>query len=236
MTDTRNIILNTAERLFAQHGIQGVSVRRILSEARLNLALAHYHFGSRAKLIEEVLRRRIIPMHEERLVLLDEVESSAEAPSLENVLRAYLSPALRLIYEHPQFARLLGYLHAIRDEHLRPFEVRVPAQLEEDGAVAVPAKKLVEIDDPVLTEVSRRFTDAARRALPPHVSDLTLLWRAHFVGGVLTQTLTGYGDLERLADQADEARNMEQVLEEMVAFCAAGLRAPQPDQELEAPR
>jgi AcrR family transcriptional regulator len=187
--------------------IQSVSVRRILSEAGINPALAHYHFGSRAKLVEAVLRRRLIPMNEERLALLDEVEAQqgADKPTLEDVLRAYLAPAVRLINEHPEFARLVAYLYVVRDESLRAFEA-----------------------DPVDAEVTKRLGRAARDALPPHISDLELLCRARFVTGVLLHTMAAFRE-PLLAEYGGGVRldelSTEQLLEEMVAFCAAGLRA-----------
>jgi len=45
--DTPTRILDAAERLFAERGIESVSVRSILAAAGVNVALAHYHFGSR---------------------------------------------------------------------------------------------------------------------------------------------------------------------------------------------
>ena len=45
--DTKEQILNAAEKLFAEHGIEAVSLRSIISEAGVNLAAIHYHFGSR---------------------------------------------------------------------------------------------------------------------------------------------------------------------------------------------
>ena len=49
--DTRERILETAERLFAESGFEGASVRAITSEAQVNLAALHYHFGSKDQLI-----------------------------------------------------------------------------------------------------------------------------------------------------------------------------------------
>ena len=43
---TKNQVFNAAERLFALHGFQNVSVRDITAEAGVNLASVNYHFGS----------------------------------------------------------------------------------------------------------------------------------------------------------------------------------------------
>ena len=66
-TDTRDLLLDTAERLFAEHGIDATSLRTITSEAAANLAAVHYHFGSKDGLIQEVFARRFDPLNEDRL-------------------------------------------------------------------------------------------------------------------------------------------------------------------------
>jgi AcrR family transcriptional regulator len=40
-------ILASAERLFADHGFDGVSMREIAANAKAQLALIHYHFGTK---------------------------------------------------------------------------------------------------------------------------------------------------------------------------------------------
>ena len=58
--DTRAAILDAAERLMAEHGINGVSLRTILAEAKANAAALHYHFGSREDLIAAILGRPVL--------------------------------------------------------------------------------------------------------------------------------------------------------------------------------
>lgn len=55
---TRELILDTAERLFAEHGIYAVSNRQIAEAAgQGNTAAVGYHFGSRTDLIEAMVSR-----------------------------------------------------------------------------------------------------------------------------------------------------------------------------------
>ena len=72
-SDTRDQILDTAERLFAEFVIDGVSIRTITAEAGVNLAAIHYHFGSKEALVREVFVLRIGPLNRERLRLLDDL-------------------------------------------------------------------------------------------------------------------------------------------------------------------
>src|SRR6516162_4097843 len=89
---TTERILDAAERLFAQHGFDGTSIRAIVDEAKVNLAAVHYHFRSKDALLEAVLTRRISVVNDARLKMLEEVEKAArpKPPSAEDVLRAFI--------------------------------------------------------------------------------------------------------------------------------------------------
>ena len=50
--DTKNKILDVAEKLFAENGLQATSLRQIINEAGVNVASVHYHFGSKNVIIE----------------------------------------------------------------------------------------------------------------------------------------------------------------------------------------
>src|SRR3546814_18666628 len=76
-SSTREAILDTAETLFAQQGHDGTSMRQITSEAGVNLAAVNYHFGSKEALVQAVLKRRLAILNQERLRLLDELETQA---------------------------------------------------------------------------------------------------------------------------------------------------------------
>src|SRR3546814_12227805 len=68
---TRERILDTAERLFAEHGIDGVSIARITAEAgQRNASALQYHFGTRTDLIREIFARRMAVVNARRLELL----------------------------------------------------------------------------------------------------------------------------------------------------------------------
>ena len=58
--DKREFILDAAERLFAEQGFEAVSVREISKAADINIAMVSYYFGSKEKLYEEVIQRKIM--------------------------------------------------------------------------------------------------------------------------------------------------------------------------------
>src|SRR3954464_7047363 len=61
--DTRRHLVRVAERLFAEHGVDAVSIRAVNAAADLGAASVHYHFGSRERLLEAVVQdqgRRVV--------------------------------------------------------------------------------------------------------------------------------------------------------------------------------
>src|SRR5690242_8536197 len=85
--DTKTRILDAAELLFMEHGFEATSLRQLTAAASVNLAAVNYHFGSKEELFQAVLTRRLDPMNQERIELLERVErdAGARAPSVEKV-------------------------------------------------------------------------------------------------------------------------------------------------------
>jgi AcrR family transcriptional regulator len=75
--DTRQQLILAAERLFAERGIDGVSLREInLAAKQRNTSAAHYHFGSKDALIDAIFEFRRAEIGRRRDALLDMVEES----------------------------------------------------------------------------------------------------------------------------------------------------------------
>src|SRR2546421_11243442 len=110
--ETRTRILDVAEELFMQHGFEGASMRMLTAKAGVNLAAVNYHFGSKHALIEAVFRRRLDPMNAARIAALAELESGSRPAEAEAIIRAFITPGLRLLEDAKgggrNFARLLG--------------------------------------------------------------------------------------------------------------------------------
>ncbi len=90
---TKERLLRAAERLFARHGIDAVSMRRIGAEAeqRNNTAL-QYHFGSKEKLIDALLAARMEVINERRQAMLDEVLRNGKGGDLPSLVAAIVAP------------------------------------------------------------------------------------------------------------------------------------------------
>lgn len=89
---TREALLGAATELFADDGVDGVSVRDICGRARANVAAIGYHFGSKENLYLEVLRSG---MSRARVLMTE----AAAAPALD--------PARRFIRHVRGFCRAL---------------------------------------------------------------------------------------------------------------------------------
>lgn len=195
---TRDRILDAAEELFAEQGFAS-SLRNITSNAGVNLAAVNYHFGSKEALIEELFARRIGPLNEERLELL------ARADGLEEIVEAFVGPALRMSHD-PRgaiFMRLFGHTMSQRDDRiLRMFTDQFRVIVE-------------------------RFSAALARALP-HVEREEILWRILFMVGSMAHTMALSDKFPSISGGVCQAADVETTLRRLVPFLAGGMRAAAP--------
>src|SRR5258707_11212930 len=110
--DTKQRILDSAERLFAQSGFAATSLRSIIADAKVNLAAIHYHYHSKEALLEAVILRRLEPLNRRRLEMLDACERVADGkPSVESILEAFIAPTFRAVNDSESgktFSLLMG--------------------------------------------------------------------------------------------------------------------------------
>ena len=206
--DTKTRILDAAEQLFMEHGFEATSLRSLTSAAGVNLAAVNYHFGSKEELFQAVLTRRLDPMNQERIDLLEKLErdSGGRSLSVEKILSSMLIPALRLARDEKRggknFLRLLG------------------------RAYADPAPFIRHFLSQQYVEMINRYKEAFLKALP-HLSRQELTWRLHFVMGALSYTLAGTDALKLFAQVASADKdNDELLLQRLAPFLVAGLKAP----------
>ena len=111
-TDTRQQLLDTAERLMAEHGPEGVSMREIsAAAAQRNNNAAQYHFGSREGIIEAILDRRMAPIDEHRVQMIADL--GPDAP-LEALVRTVVVPLAEASRRHPLYVRFFAQLRLSR--------------------------------------------------------------------------------------------------------------------------
>jgi len=165
MTDTKEKLLDAAERLIGEQGFAATSLRQIISEAGANLASVHYHFGSKDELLEAVVMRRAGPVNDRRLALLDRYEAEVDgAVPVARILEAFLLPMAQAAGSNPQFVRVMGRIVA---------EGMIRAVIEKN-----------------FHTVLSRFATALRKTLPT-ISDEEFRWRMLFMQGAIAHTMCG---------------------------------------------
>lgn len=213
--DTKVRLVDAAEKLFSEHGFAATSLRAVTAEAGANLAAVNYHFGSKEGLVRAVFDRRLGPLNDERLRLLDECERAAapgRPPELDSVLRAMTLPWARMVKESSasgiQFVRLLGRAHFEPDPELRRLIVAS------------------------FREVVRRFSAAIHRSVPA-LSQRELHSRFFFAVGAFTviadlPTFSLFA-VDGNAAAEEQIGGLDTVVEHMIGFLRAGFLSPPVD-------
>jgi len=201
--DTRERLLAAAERHFSQYGFAGASLRQVTADARANLAAVSYHFGSKEDLFVAVVERLMAPINRERLGLLDQAESRAGAAPLEveALLEILIGPVLR--------ARKGGG---------RTLRLFARSQIEDPAL----CKRIVEGP---LKVIKPRIEAALARALP-HLGRQELAYRLHFTMGAVKSVAGDQHALRAFSRGLCDPDDVEGTLRQLVAFLAAGMRAP----------
>jgi AcrR family transcriptional regulator len=203
-SDTRERLLNAAERLFAERGFNGVSTRMITEDAGANSAAMHYHFGSKAALIRAVFERRLGPINEHRERLMAEaLEDTPPDPA--KVLAAFIGPTLAL-----------G-----KSEGERHFKV-LAAQASMDPSPEV-RNAVFDFYD----SVGRSFVDALTAACPG-LSREDLFWKLACIYGAMLYVRADNGRLQRLLGEGLSFANPDEAMAHIIPFLTAGLLNPTP--------
>src|SRR5438128_5016436 len=201
--DTRSRILDVAEELFGEQGLDRVSIRDITRTARVNLAAINYHFGSKEELIAAVFERRVVPVNEARLAGLDMVEKSASkrGPKLEAILEAFIRPAVQSSRKASKggtaFSKLFG------------------------RCLSEPSPEVVVLLKRQFEPLVQRMDSALKKALP-HLSRSEIFWRMKFTYGALHHWLL---TKDKFRPDWVEDVDVETQTQKLISFAAAGFRA-----------
>ena len=201
---TKAAVFCAAERLFALHGFQNVSVRDITADAGVNLASVNYHFGSKDALLFEIFRRRTAELNRERARMLHEAnDRNAGKPPVREILEALFAPPLK--WASPDNDRRISVQFIIRSR----------------------SEGTAEMREALTNDVSHlaRFSDALIAACP-NLPGETVYWRLHFcLGMVHNNRFAEFDRLHVLSDGATREGDVEALLKRMLDFAEAGFQA-----------
>ena len=193
-TDTKEQILNVAERLFAENGFAGTSLRSVIREANVNLSAVNYHFGSKEGLFSASVARTAQPIVKGELANLKRCQKENNL-SVEAILEALLTPALEVVLNSSNgsinCARFMGRCRtepdSIRDLAERHFR-----------------------------ESQEAFLDALGRVLPD-LSRTELAWKLDLVIAVLLRVLTEAKKPGALI-QDNDSESIKNIVSKLVNF------------------
>lgn len=199
-------MLDSAERHFSEHGFAGARLREITNDAEANLAAVNYHFGSKEELFVAVLERVMAPINRERLALLDAAEERAVGRplELEELLTILVGPVLRS--------------HAAAGGAGCSLRLFARGQFED-------ASMWKRIAEGPLKVIKPRLEAALARSLP-HLSAQEIAYRMHFMMGAVRSAAGDQHALRAMSRGLCDPDDIEGTLTQLVAFLAAGMRAP----------
>ncbi len=108
---TREALILAGERLFAELGIDGVSLRQInTATGQRNSSAAHYHFGSKEALIHAIYSYRMERVNRRRLTMLDELLADGEEKNVAAILETIVYPIVEEIHESEGGSNYIRFL------------------------------------------------------------------------------------------------------------------------------
>jgi AcrR family transcriptional regulator len=209
--DARQHILEVATRLFAERGLDAVSVRDITGAAKLNVGAVNYHFGSKESLIIEIFEMLLTPLQQRRLARLDQLDAVAgdRALDMEAVLRAFIEPTVKQSIGQTGLVKYLPRLMFQAYSVSRPFlNDRLSEQSDQDA---------------------RRFIAAFARAAPGVSSAEMSLRYFLLIGGILQMTQS-FARMRRLSGGDLNPADSGRLIDELTAFYLRAMTAPEPAQ------
>jgi AcrR family transcriptional regulator len=201
---SRGRLLAAAERLFAERGIDAVSLREILRESGVKHATAiQYHFGGKDGLLSAVLEERYARVDTRRDAMLDQLEAeTGDDP------RALAATLVRPLATELGDDRGRFFLQIYSQMVLR-----TNAPTSDDGSSIWRLRSLIQRTmppdsprlHPTFTALSFAMVELARRASgPPHADDRLFVSRLIDVVAAILQTPVS-GETERLLRERDTA-------------------------------
>lgn len=195
---TRIALIEAAESLFAESGVEGVSTRQIgAAIGSLNTNVVAYHFGSKEALIEAVYRHRLPEIDRRRGALLAQGDAAGTSGTIPALMRIFALPLLEQT-----------------DAQGRHSYARFIAGIERSGLIATRAE--VSADFPETDRLTARIA-----ALLPGEAAALLPLRMRLAIGLISTTLHIID-----SEAADAPARAILLFDNAVAMAAAAIAAP----------
>jgi AcrR family transcriptional regulator len=159
--ETRRLLMRSAERLFAQHGIDSVSLRAISTDAGLRMAGAvGYHFGDKDGLIRAIVADRS-QRHDRRAgELLERLREHDRLDDLRALTEAAIRPAIEELGRTGYYYRFLAQLRG---------HPQTVAELFATISFGPSTSRIMELQEQVVGRVLPDHVVQRRRRLVTHL-------------------------------------------------------------------
>ncbi len=152
--ETHERILEAAQKLFAEQGLDATSVRDITAAADCNVAAVNYHFGGKENLYLESFRAMLGPLRDQRLAMIGKLTEREPAPTLEEFLSTFAEGFLEPLVDESKGRRFMVFVareildprlptSVFLDEFIRPLIARAGAALDRVGVPISPEASLL---------------------------------------------------------------------------------------------
>lgn len=205
----REVILDHAERLFAERGFHGTSIRDITERAGLRLASVNYHFGSKENLFRDVLMRRAVVLNQQRLTRLEPLERRAARGSrardlraLREVVEAFVVPVAELALSSAGYRRYFALIAQVSSSRL--------------PALALVAEHFNPVAERFVAALARIYGKAERTRL---------LYAYQLLLGTTLFAFSGNQRVEALARPGQHLDGPQQLAQSVIEFATPGVHA-----------
>lgn len=147
--ETHERILDAAQKLFSEKGLDATSVRDITTAAGCNVAAVNYHFGGKENLYLESFRAMLGPLRDQRMAMMDDLLEREPVPTLEEYLASFAEGFLEPLVDESLGRRFMLFVSReisdqrlpdglFLDEFIRPLVIRAVASLDRVGVPMTP--------------------------------------------------------------------------------------------------
>ncbi len=202
--NARQQLIAAAEQLFAESGIDAVSLRQInVAAGQKNSSAAHYHFGSKDALILSIYSMRMASVNVRRIELLEKIETDGRTSDVRSLVEAIVLPIMQEIDADPA-----GH-----------FYIRFMAQ-----AIGHPQLDLVELWQQEHSDGLEKTLNYLRKTLP-HIPKI--LFGQRF-GLAFEQIVHSLADREKLRNSSSNTFEVDSALfvNNLIDSISGGMAAP----------
>ena len=207
LSETKLAIILAAGELFAEHGLEGTSIRPIAQKAGVNIAAINYHFGSKENLYTEVLKYALLHNQSEKKEFFEASKYITKPEEIAQFLCKFIKSRFVSFFspeKPPWFTRLI----------LQSF--------------SVPTSSLREIIENYFVPEIKALTDIIRRSDPHMTEQKAQIWSFSIQGQMAFYGLCKIPILMLLNKEEYDLEFIEAVAEHVAHTTITSLGLPQP--------